>query len=423
MRPAIAVENLSKRFPVNRGSRGPAGETFLALDGLSFEIAAGQAVGIVGNNGAGKSTLLKILARILRPTSGRAVLDGRVGSLLEVGTGFHPELSGRDNIFLAAAVLGMKQAEIQRRLDAIIDFSGVGLFLDSPVKQYSSGMYMRLAFAIAAHVEPEILLVDEVLAVGDAQFQKKCLERMENLSRNGQTILFVSHSIQSVARLCRGALWIEHGKLRRQGPVAEVAADYLKQGAANPGEQVWPDATDAPGDEYARLRRVRVADASGQTAAGINIGEPFTIEFDFDVIGNDVTGNSLVLFPIIRIFNESGTELIWSTDAGSPWHGKPRPRGRHRCAIHFPAHLLGEGLMSVTVAVSSHFPAQFHFNQADALHFQAAEVMDGRSARGDYPDSITSALRPLLKWTIDVDPKAVDPKSGRSQSGGSISEW
>jgi lipopolysaccharide transport system ATP-binding protein len=420
MRPAITVQNLSKRFPLNRGSRGTSGqrldETFLALDGLSFEIAAGQAVGIVGNNGAGKSTLLKILARILRPTSGRAVLDGRVGSLLEVGTGFHPELSGRDNIFLAGAVLGMKQAEIERRLDAIIDFSGVGLFLDSPVKQYSSGMYMRLAFAIAAHVEPEILLVDEVLAVGDVQFQKKCLERMENLSRNGQTILFVSHSIQSVARLCRGAIWIEHGKLRRQGPVAEVVADYLKQGAANPGEQVWPDAPDAPGDEYVRLRRVRVADASGQTAAGINIGEPFTIEFDFDVLGHDVAGNDfignrLVLLPSIRIFNEWGTELIWSTDAGSPWHGKPRPRGRHRCTIHFPAHLLGEGLMSVTVAVSSHVPTRFHFNQADALHFQATEVIDGRSARGDYPDSITSALRPLLQWTIEIDPKAVDPKA------------
>ncbi len=393
MRPAILADKLSKRFP-----RGQSGETFLALDELSFEVAAGHAVGIVGNNGAGKSTLLKILARILRPTSGRAVLDGRVGSLLEVGMGFHPELSGRENIFLAAAVLGMKQSEIERRLDAIIDFSGVGPFLDSPVKQYSSGMYMRLAFAVAAHVEPEILLVDEVLAVGDAQFQKKCLERMENLSRNGQTILFVSHSLQAVARLCRTALWIDRGKLRGQGPVAEVTAAYLKQGAANPGEQVWPDGSDAPGDDCARLRRVRVANASGQTAASINIAEPFTIDLDFAVTADD-----LVLFPSIRIFNEWGTEIIWSTDTGSPWHGKARPRGRHRCTINFPANWLNEGLMSVTAAVSSGFPARFHFNQADAVHFQATDVLGQKNARGDYPDSITSVMRPLLQWTIQVD--------------------
>jgi lipopolysaccharide transport system ATP-binding protein len=213
MTPAIKVQKLSKRFPLQRGP-GRAAESFLVLNELDFEIQPGQAVGLIGRNGAGKSTLLKILARIVPPTSGRVEIDGRVGCLLEAGAGFHPDLSGRDNIFLAGAMLGMKDAEIRRRLDAIVDFSGVETSLDAPVKHYSTGMYMRLAFAVAAHIDPEILLVDEVLAVGDAQFQKKCMQRMETLRQNGQTVVFVSHSMQAVARLCERAYWLDSGKLR-----------------------------------------------------------------------------------------------------------------------------------------------------------------------------------------------------------------
>jgi lipopolysaccharide transport system ATP-binding protein len=293
----------------------------------------------------------------------------------------------------------MKDAEIRQRLDAIIDFSGVEAVLDRPVKQYSSGMYMRLAFAVAAHIEPEILLVDEVLAVGDAQFQKKCLQRMESLSESGQTTLFVSHSMQAVARLCRQALWIERGKLRMQGPVAEVVAGYLKVGAARPGEQVWPEGPHAPGDQYVRLRRVRVAAADGQTTASINIGEEFTIEVDFDF-----ARGSPVLFPAIRIINEWGAEAIWSTDARSQFHGKPRPPGRHRCSIRLPGNLLAEGLMSVSVSVTSLCPTQIHLNEPDAVHFQATEVIHGDTARGQYTDPIGSVVRPLLDWTVDVEP-------------------
>ena len=189
-------------------------------------------MGVIGRNGAGKSTLLKILARIIAPTSGRVELRGRVGSLLEVGTGFHPDLSGRENIFLSAALLGMRENEIRKRFDAIVDFSGVEAFIDTEVKRYSSGMYMRLAFSVAAHLEPKILLVDEVLAVGDVEFQKKCIQRLDNLGQNGQTVLFVSHNMPAVARLCRHGIWIDGGKLAREGPMAEITGAYMKQGVS-----------------------------------------------------------------------------------------------------------------------------------------------------------------------------------------------
>jgi len=395
---AISARGLTKRFPIQRGTSARGNGSFLALDGLDFDIEPGQAVGIIGGNGAGKSTLLKILARILPPTSGRAELHGRVGSLLEAGAGFHPELSGRDNIFLAGALLGMKESEIRRRLDEIVEFSGVGEFLDSPVKHYSSGMYMRLAFAVAAHIEPEILLVDEVLAVGDAQFQKKCLQRMERLSQSGQTVVFVSHSMQAVSRLCQRAFWIDRGKLRMTGPVAEVVAGYLKEGQANTGERFWPDGPHAPGDEYVRLRRVRVTASDGQTTASINIGESFSIEFTYDVaIAN------MALFPAIRIFNEWGTEVLWTTDSTSPQHGHPRAPGRYHCTVRFPKNLLSEGLMAVSVSVTSLCPTRVHLSEADAIHFQAMEVIDGTTARGEYTDAINSMLRPLLDWSVLVE--------------------
>ena len=398
MSPAISARGLTKRFPLQKGSSGGK-NTFLALDDLSFDIEPGQAVGIVGGNGAGKSTLLKILARILPPTSGRAELHGRVGSLLEAGAGFHPELSGRDNIFLAGALLGMKEGEIRRRLEEIVEFSGVGEFLDSPVKHYSSGMYMRLAFAVAAHIEPEILLVDEVLAVGDAQFQKKCLQRMETLSQSGQTILFVSHSMQAIARLCQRALWIDRGKMRMEGPVAEVVASYLKEGQANTGERVWPDGPHAPGDECVRLRRVRVASADGATAAGINIGEDFFIEFTYDVVLG-----GMALFPALRIFNEWGTEVLWTTDSSLPHHGKPVPPGRYHCIVHFPKNLLAEGLMAVSISITSLVPTRIHLSEPDAVHFQATETIDGSTARGEYTEAINSVVRPLLGWSVRVEP-------------------
>ena len=222
-----------------RGAGGAATKEFWALKDVSFEIRAGETVGIIGRNGAGKSTMLKILARITPPTTGRGVTNGRVGSLLEVGTGFHPELTGRENIMLSAAVMGMRRSEVLSRFDEIVEFSGLSTFLDTPVKRYSSGMYMRLAFSVAAHLEPEILLVDEVLAVGDAEFQKKCLGRMEELGGTGRTVLFVSHSMPSVLRLCPRVILLDGGHLTADGTGSAVVEEYMGRGGGA-AERAWP---------------------------------------------------------------------------------------------------------------------------------------------------------------------------------------
>ena len=221
-------------------------------DDVSFEVQQGEVLGVIGRNGAGKSTLLKILTRITTPTAGRVEIRGRVGSLLEVGTGFHPELTGRENVYLNGAILGMKRREIDRRYDAIVEFSGVEQFIDTPVKRYSSGMYVRLAFAVAAHLEPEILLVDEVLAVGDAEFQRRCLGRMEELGSSGRTVLFVSHQLPAVAQLCDRAIQINGGRVVGDGPPADVIANYLHQTHSSGSERTWTDES-APGDDLARI--------------------------------------------------------------------------------------------------------------------------------------------------------------------------
>jgi len=263
MKPIISVRNVSKQYrigvreaygslreslmnaaraPLRRLRNGaPAEESIWALQDVSFEVPPGEALGIIGRNGAGKSTLLKILSRITEPTSGRIDLYGRVGSLLEVGTGFHPELTGRENIFLNGAILGMHRQEIENKFDEIISFAEIEKFLDTPVKRYSSGMYMRLAFAVAAHLEPEILVVDEVLAVGDAQFQKKCLGKMGDVARAGRTVLFVSHNMMAVQSLCRRAIWLDGGRIVADDESGRVVANYLQHSFSSRAEQIWED--------------------------------------------------------------------------------------------------------------------------------------------------------------------------------------
>jgi lipopolysaccharide transport system ATP-binding protein len=258
---AIEVDGLSKKYRLGeyQAAYGTLRETIVhaskrlagrehhravsevwALKDVSFEVPEGQVLGIIGRNGAGKSTLLKILTRIVSPTAGRAEIRGRVGSLLEVGTGFNQELTGRENVYLNGAILGMKRKEIEGRFDAIVDFSGVERFIDTPVKRYSSGMYVRLAFAVAAHLEPEIMLVDEVLSVGDAEFQRRCLGRMEELGNSGRTVLYVSHALPSVAQLCDRAIWINSGGIVGDGRPAEVIANYLHQTHSSGTERSWP---------------------------------------------------------------------------------------------------------------------------------------------------------------------------------------
>ncbi|HZI49043.1 MAG TPA: ABC transporter ATP-binding protein, partial [Pyrinomonadaceae bacterium] len=302
--PIISVQNLSKQYRLGTTSyshdlreafaarlRAPlrfkasdnqtSNQAVWALRNVSFDVEPGEVVGIVGPNGAGKSTLLKILSRITEPTSGRAELHGRVGSLLEVGTGFHPELTGRENIFLNGAVLGMKRVEIERRFDEIVAFAEIDRFLDTPVKRYSSGMYMRLAFAVAAHLDPEILLVDEVLAVGDAQFQAKCLGKMNDVARGGRTVLFVSHNLASVLTLCRRSLLVKDGGIFCDGPSSEVIGQYVNIGATPlTGEQIWPDFENAPGNDNIRLHAVRIVSA-GMTTADVDIQKEVHVQVEF----------------------------------------------------------------------------------------------------------------------------------------------
>ncbi len=262
-------------------------ETLTALDDVSFTIAEGESVGIIGRNGAGKSTLLKILSRITPPTRGTASIAGRVGSLLEVGTGFHNELTGRENIYLNGAILGMRRSEIDARFDEIVAFSELEKFLDTPVKHYSSGMYMRLAFSVAAHLEPEVLIVDEVLAVGDLAFQKKSLGKMKDLGESGRTVLFVSHDMNSISRLCTRAIWLKDGKIAADGPAVETVAAYLHEQTLTGAERFWEDAATAPGNEIARIVSLRVVNKNGETLASPDIRESVGVEIVFEALVDD----------------------------------------------------------------------------------------------------------------------------------------
>jgi lipopolysaccharide transport system ATP-binding protein len=405
------------QFLVPRGTK-PAerkNTRFLALNNINFDAEPGEVIGIVGRNGAGKSTLLKILARILRPTLGHVELRGRVGSLLEIGAGFHGELTGRENVFLNAAILGMGHHEILHKLDEIVDFAEISTHLDEPVKTYSSGMYLRLAFSVAAHLQPEILLVDEVLAVGDAQFQKKCIQRIEQVGKTGQTVLFVSHNIQAVLRLCGRALLIDQGILKLDGPVPEVAAAYLNAGGGNAGERTYPEGPYAPGDAVVRLRAVRVRSRDGQTLPTVELSQELGLEMEFQV-----EDSSVALFPVLAIRNEWGTEVLWATDADTEWHGRRRPPGRYRIIAWVPPNFLTAGSLTVTAAMHSFLPRTDHFREVDAVGFQAVDILGSGTARGDFTGYIGAATRPKLEWTVEFDrhhvEKTVPPAPSRSQT-------
>jgi lipopolysaccharide transport system ATP-binding protein len=260
----------------------PSREEFWALKDISFEVKRGDRVGIIGRNGAGKTTLLKLLSRITEPTAGRIVIKGRVASLLEVGTGFHPELTGRENIFLNGAILGMTKNEIKRKFDEIVGFAEIEKFLDTPVKRYSSGMYVRLAFAVAAHLEPEILLVDEVLAVGDAAFQKKCLGKMRDVGREGRTVLFISHQMSAIEQICAGALWLDDGRLKEQGVSREVTDHYLLHIKSNFGSRPIRERKDRRGTGKVKIVDFYVLDTKGLRQQVLRAGEDYTFVIEFE---------------------------------------------------------------------------------------------------------------------------------------------
>lgn len=317
-----------------------------ALRDITLDIAEGTSLGIVGRNGAGKSTLLKVLSRITEPTEGVSRTRGSVGSLLEVGTGFHPELSGRENVYLNAAILGMPKRVVAKRLDDIVAFSGIGRFLDTPVKRYSSGMYLRLAFAVAAHVDADVLLVDEVLAVGDAEFQRRCLGAMEDLGRSGRTVVFISHNLDAVTRLCSTTLWLDAGRVRAIGPTAEVVDAYLLDATPDEGRRSFEVDPDSP----VALRSLELRSTAGRSAGRLRREDPFVVEVNLDV-RERVPGLDLAVsietLTGVRLLDEALTD---TTDAGPTPLTRP---GRHRVSLTLPPLLMpGEYLVNVWVGTT-----------------------------------------------------------------------
>lgn len=382
-----------------RGSQqeGEKQDEIWALRDINFEVKRGEVVGIIGKNGAGKSTLLKILTRITEPTDGEARLRGHVASLLEVGTGFHPLLTGRENIYLNGAILGMKKSEIDAKFDAIVDFSGVGRFIDTPVKRYSSGMNVRLGFAVAAHLDPEILLIDEVLAVGDVSFQKKCLGKLKDVAFSGRTVLFVSHNMRAITRLCPRAILLDEGKIQFDGPSHEAVALYLGRGTTEMESRAWPDLQSSPGNEIARLRVARIRAQDGQVCGALDIREAVGLEMEYEVLKS---GYRLV--PNFHVYNEDEVCVFVTADQSPRWRGKTKAAGRYRSIAWIPGNLLSEGKLSVNVALSSIDPVVVHFNEHDALAFQVIDSQDGDTARGEYTGPMPGVVRPLLEWQTDL---------------------
>ena len=374
-------------------------ETIWALKDASFEVRSGEIVGIIGRNGAGKSTLLKILSRITEPTEGYADVYGRIGSLLEVGTGFHHELTGRENIYLNGAILGMSRTETESKFDEMVAFAEVERFIDTPVKHYSSGMRLRLGFAVAAHLEPEILLIDEVLAVGDASFQKKCLSKMQDVGRQGRTVLFVSHNMPAITRLCPRTISLDSGTVLMDGPSPQVVSTYLRSGLGTSAAREWPDLDTAPGDETVRLCAVRVRTKDNQITDSIDIRRPVGIEIEFEVLE---PGH--VLLPHFKLFTQAGIEAFNSVDIDPDWRGRPRPSGRYISTGWIPGNLLIEGMMIIGAAMVTLHPKIVHFVEQDAIAFQVVDSTDGNSARGDWAGGLAGVVRPLLEWTTQFTP-------------------
>ncbi len=421
MDPVISVENLSKQYVIGhrQGEQGgslreliSAGagrfarrlfnplahrsserttELFHALHGVSFQVAQGERIGIIGRNGAGKSTLLKLLSRITEPSGGRIAIRGRVSSLLEVGTGFHPELTGRENIYLNGAILGMSRAEIRRKFDAIVDFAEIDRFLDTPVKRYSSGMYVRLAFAVAAHLEPEILIVDEVLAVGDAQFQKKCFGKMEEIGQEGRTVLFVSHNMTAIRSLCSRALLLHQGALVLDDDVATAIDGYLGGSCEQVHRLEWSEGAAAPQNSSALLRRIAACDRNGVLLETITTDTELQIEIVFAVKS---AGASIGLTLIVH---DTDNSCVFSSINNSEpnWYGAPMPVGTYRSVCIIPGRLLNNRRYTVTVNL-------FGKSFTDLVTVREAlrlEVLDGVAVRRDYFGEYGGYLRPDLEWS------------------------
>ena len=419
---AIRVDNISKRYQIgltherpdtlrdlittrarqirylfkrDQKARYKAPSHIWALKDVSFNVERGQVLGIVGRNGAGKSTLLKILSRVTDPTEGFGEIHGRVGSLLEVGTGFHPELSGRENIYLNGAILGMRREEIDRKFDEIVEFSEVGKFIDTPVKHFSSGMYLRLAFAVAAHLEPEILLVDEVLAVGDAEFQRKCLGKMNDVAQAGRTVLFVSHNMSATLRLTQETIVLDQGRIVMRGPTPEAVDHYLNMGLTKQGARYWePEEFTGAMNPFLPVC-LRVLNPQGKVVDTVHAAEGFAIELEYNLI-EAISGLRVGLY----MMTTRGEFVFTSFDTDDPEMFETfteRPAGRYISRCQIPANLMNEGRFVLGVNASSYRIKRF-FQDDKALTF----TVDVTGAPGtQWPEKRLGPVRPKLDWTIE----------------------
>ncbi|MBI4333169.1 MAG: ABC transporter ATP-binding protein [Chloroflexi bacterium] len=370
--------------------RNPSSRYIWALKDVSFEVKQGEVVGIIGRNGSGKSTLLKVLTRITEPTEGCAEIRGRVGSLLEVGTGFHPELTGRENVYFNGAVLGMKKEEIARKFAEIVEFSGVEKFIDTPLKRYSSGMQVRLAFAVAAHLEPEILLIDEVLAVGDAGFQKKSLGKMGEIARGGRTVLFVSHNMSAISTLCNRAILLREGNIAAQGVTSEVIGQYLSSGENQSGEVVWPF-KEAPGSELVRLNAVRVVDEERKTSFDVDIGRPIYLEMEFWCL------QKTRMTPVFHLYSQLGVLLFFTTNLHDRvWAGMEYEPGLYRCSCQIPGNFLNDGTHFVNAYLCHDIRREPDIREEPAISFCAHDLGTGQDS--NTVRQWLGAIRPLLSW-------------------------
>lgn len=424
MKTIIKVENLAKQYRLGtvgsgtlrddihkwwstiRGKENPLlklGETndrsvasdskyVWSLQDINFEVNQGDVLGVIGKNGAGKSTLLKILSRITAPSTGSIKINGRVASLLEVGTGFHPELTGRENIFLNGAILGMRKNEIKSKLDEIVQFAGIERYLDTPVKRYSSGMYVRLAFAVAAHLEPEILIVDEVLAVGDLEFQKKAIGKMQEVSKGeGRTVIFVSHSMDTIERLCNKTLLLENGRVSNFGPTKDIISQYLivnNQLQSHVKYEIKSENQHPITD----ILEAYVHDENHEISDSFDITKKIGITFIYRVY------QEAQFIGGLDIYDERDNLVFISHDVKTKFQSVVHVIGTYKYTVWIPGNLITEGNFSIGLALLKQAPVEIHQHKQNVLKFKVIDYLRGDSSRGKYNGGFPGSIRPMLDW-------------------------
>lgn len=415
MKPAIEIRNLGKEYTLasaqpylslrdvlsgsvrnlwNSGKKKK--EIFWALQDINVKIMPGERIGIIGRNGAGKSTLLKIISRITPPTTGEAIIRGRVGSLLEVGTGFHPELSGRENIYLNGSILGLKRAEINRKLDEIIDFSGVEKFIDTPLKHYSSGMQLRLAFSVAAHLDPEILLIDEVLAVGDIEFQKKCLGKMEEVSKNeGRTILFVSHNMDTIRKFCSSVILLNEGKMIKTGETIKTINEYTAEHLQTNATTKWPSGIISY-EKSLLLKKAYLHNSKNLINESFDTSEEIGITIEYEVLNDNIQFTHG-----FNLFNQENQNVFNSHDVTSGSNLKKKGIGNYKATAWIPGNLLPEGIFSLHIALFSPNPLDVFIHEHNVLSFEIFNDYTKVNARGEYTENFPGIVRPLINWVAE----------------------